>query len=132
MEEFLPRTDVSLLMRTWCFILVLLLAPSAFGDIVQDIGKGSGELYGGGQTFTATANEPQVTTVSYMTGLADTHVFKYPDPTITVNLRSGIGFEGPILGTKTVGPIAINTALHVDRLHLRNSYQTCRGRTIYD
>jgi hypothetical protein len=96
-------------MRTFCFIVISLLCTSAFGDIVQDIGKGSGVLYGGGQTFTATANEPQVTTVSYMTGLADTSALKYPDPTITVNLRSGIGFEGPILGTKTVGPVSINT-----------------------
>jgi hypothetical protein len=34
---------------------------------------------------------------------------RLPDPTVTVELRSGVGFDGPLLGAKTLGPFPDNT-----------------------
>jgi hypothetical protein len=89
--------------------LVLGGGTTAWADIVQGSGSGAIALTASarfGQSFTATANEPRASTVSFMWGSYDPW---NPDPTMTVTLRSGAGFGGPALGTQTVGPILDTT-----------------------
>jgi hypothetical protein len=60
-----------------------------------------------GENFVARASESSVQTVSFMwaTGFNDAST----DPTITANLRSGKGFGGTVLATKTLPPIPDRT-----------------------
>lgn len=60
-----------------------------------------------GQSFTATSSEAQVRAVSFLTG--DIINPQLSDPTITLQLRNGIGYTGTVLGSQTVPSIPKST-----------------------
>lgn len=64
-----------------------------------------------GETFVATSSEPSVRTVSFMWG-GDPSNNNSPDPDVTVNLRSGSGFSGTVLATKSIPPIPDSTSAY--------------------
>lgn len=94
-------------------ILTLLCNAPVIGtakaDIIQSVGVGGGSFAGAsefGQTFTATAAESVVGTISFR-WLSTNNALA--DPTITARLRSGAGFSGSILGTQTLTAIPDST-----------------------
>lgn len=96
-------------MRTLAVLVVCLSAIPARADIVQSVGT-VGEVWanngGVGQSFTVTAGELLVETVSFRWTPA---LNEFQDPTITARLRVGSGFGGAVLGTKTLPPIPDST-----------------------
>lgn len=96
-------------MRLLLSIAFYFAASAAFADIVQLVNGGSHYLYdfAFGQSFIATAGEPNVGTVSFLWG--DTLNRSQPDPTITLLLRHGAGFSGEVLASQTVTSIPDST-----------------------
>src|SRR5262245_21908798 len=87
--------------KSACLIALLFCAP-AYADIVQPSHTAGWAVWVNppfGQSFTATANEPKTSIVSFLTSNFTNP--QNPDPTFEVDLRSGEGFSGPILGSLT-------------------------------
>jgi hypothetical protein len=96
-------------MRGYLAVVIALSAAPTFADITQpDIaGKWATFLSPFGQSFTATPNERLVQTVSFMWGTPINE--SLPDPTIGIELRSGVGFTGATLASATVTAIPDST-----------------------
>jgi hypothetical protein len=92
-------------MRSYVTMIIVLAARPAFADIVQPaISLGfSTSVSPFGQSFTATSNESLLQTVGFMWGTP--FQVESPDPTINLELRSGVGFSGPILASDTIAEI---------------------------
>lgn len=99
-------------MRVLCLLPLMLLANSAFGDIVQpvhneDMSLGAVAYFG--QTFTATDGEPVVGTVSFIWAVIGTFNASFPDPTIKLELRQGSDPSGPVLASQILASIPDST-----------------------
>jgi hypothetical protein len=97
-------------MQKWLLFAVWIASTPAYADIFQPIKNSSYATYFYnpiGQSFTATASESQVQTVSFLTGTIINP--ELSDPTIAVQLRSGINYAGPVLGSQTVFSIPDST-----------------------
>lgn len=99
-------------MRVFHLLPLILLANTAFGDIVQpirveDMSLGTVPYFG--QTFTATDREPVVGTVSFMWGFIGTFNAPNPDPTIKLELRQGSDPSGPVLASQILPSIPDST-----------------------
>ncbi len=90
-------------------VIASLAPPRATADIVQAASSTSTSLVvvsHFGQSFTATASETHVASVSFAWSSVNLGLI---DPTITVRLRSGVGFGGPVLAMDTVSSIPQST-----------------------
>lgn len=90
-------------------LLTAIAARSTQADIVQGESNTTLSLAFAtsfGQTFTPTPNEALINTVSFKWGSSNA---SQPDPTITVRLRAGVGYGGPVLGSQTVTAIQDST-----------------------
>jgi hypothetical protein len=100
-QSFLSRTVFGVII---CYCTV----PAALADIVQPIG-GSSDTPSTqfAQSFTATASEAQIGTVSFMWGGALNP--SAPDPAMYVQLRSGAGVSTTLLAQKNLSPTPDST-----------------------
>ncbi len=105
----IPIFRKSCLMQKCFLIAIWFVCTSTYADIVQSnktsaFGTGFKPL---GQSFTATTDESQVGVVSFLTGSITNPSLEAP--TITVQLRNGIGYSGSVLGSQTVMSIPSDT-----------------------
>jgi hypothetical protein len=96
-------------MRKFFLLAFWLVASPTFADIITGWSGSAGGILGAkfGQSFTATINEPNVKTASFM--WAGTWNTENPPPTITLQLRDGVGWTGTVLGSATVFSIPDST-----------------------
>jgi hypothetical protein len=94
-----------------CFLIAIWFAStSACADIVQSSHNENYATYFYrplGQSFTATMSESQVRAVSVLTGEIINP--QLSDPTITLQLRNGIGYAGSVVGSQTLPSIPKST-----------------------
>lgn len=97
---FLPAVTVA---------LIVMQLSAAKADIVQGSGGSSISFVahrGFGQSFTASLSESVLSSVSFRWASFNA---AQPDPTITVQVHSGEGYDGPVLATQTVAAIPDST-----------------------
>src|SRR5689334_13944872 len=95
-------------MNKLLLLTVWLVASPALADIVQpQHGFNVTLSVSFGQSFTATASEANVGAVSFLWGTVLNPAA--PDAIMKAELYSGVGFNGPLLATKTIAAIPDNT-----------------------
>src|SRR6188768_1915566 len=97
-----------MLMKLPLAIAFCLVASPVLADIVQTLHSSSATTSSSfGQSFTPTASESQVSGVSFYWN--SEFNLALHDPVMKVELRSGVGYLGALLATKTIPPIPDST-----------------------